>query len=158
VVPHQGTAPRTHGWGLPVGRSFPVTLNSCVLRVTRAHLPLLRRWRELLDDPEYQAAQRRPFEQRALHHLSDQDVLNALVGSKEFDEFELRYLRGGVDMLHCGGSAGYSLRLRARGLLRHTPPFLHAIAGKPWVVFTDEYGRAHGPRYTRMRRLLQEVS
>jgi hypothetical protein len=157
-MPHQGTEPRTRGWGLPIGRSLPQTVNSCVLRVTRAHLPLLRRWRELLDDPNYRDAQRRPLAERPLHHMSDQDVLNALVGSAEFASYEMRYLRGGVDVLHSGGSAGYSLRLRGRGLFRPTPTFLHAIAGKPWWIFTDEYQRTHPPGYTKLRRLLQEVS
>ena len=35
----QGTKQRTEGWGLPLGHSYPMTLNTCVLRVTGAPCP-----------------------------------------------------------------------------------------------------------------------
>ena len=47
----QGSAVRARGWDLPAGRAFPITLNTCVLRVTAAHVPLLRRWQGLLVGP-----------------------------------------------------------------------------------------------------------
>jgi hypothetical protein len=155
--PHpKGFAVRTAAWGLPPGRDFPVTLNSCVLRVTPAHTPLLVRWRELLADPAYIEAQKRP--DRPMHLISDQDVLNALLGSAEFAGVPVRCLRVGRDVIHCGGAIGYPLVRRLAGLFRRVPPFLHAIAGKPWWVFHPEYAKHHAPWFTRYRRLLQETS
>jgi hypothetical protein len=90
--------------------------------------------------------------------LSDQDVLFALLGSEEFSRLPLRYLRGGLDVIHCGGALGYSLRMRLAGLFHRVPTFLHAISGKPWWVLSAEYANIHGRWFTFYRRLLQETS
>jgi hypothetical protein len=155
---HQGWGPRTAAWGLTAGRDSPITLNSCVVRVTRSHIPLLHRWRELLADPTYVAAQVRPVAERPLHLMSDQDVLNALLGSAAFARLPVHYLRGGRDVIQCGGAVGYSLGQRLAGLFRSIPPFLHAISGKPWWVFHPEYPKIHTRGFTFYRRLLQETS
>ena len=78
----QGSLLRTQGWGLVPGRGFPVTINSCVLRVTPFHRPLLHRWQELLADSRYQEAQRKPILRRPPWFQSDQDVLNACSAHK----------------------------------------------------------------------------
>src|SRR5262249_52289495 len=140
------------------GRTFPVTLNTCVLRVTPSHVPLLRRWQALLEDARYTAAQSMPLGTRAAHLMSDQDVLNALIGAHEFEGVPVRYLRGGRDVIHCGGSLGHALGRRIAGLFHPIPPFLHAVAGKPWWVFSPAYEEAHPIWFTFSRRLLQEVS
>jgi hypothetical protein len=152
----RGFAARTAAWGLPAGRDFPVTLNTCVLRVTRTHVPLLERWRGLLADPRYTAAQAQI--DRPMHLISDQDVLNALLGSAGFADVPVQYLRIGRGVIHCGGAVGYSLGRRLGGVFRRVPPFLHAIAGKPWWVFHPEYPKQHSPWFTWYRRLLQETS
>ena len=51
---------RTAAWGMDVGRVLDRCVNSCVVRVTRFHRPILERWRALLASPEYLAAQRSP--------------------------------------------------------------------------------------------------
>jgi hypothetical protein len=84
--------------------------------------------------------------------------LNALLGTAPFSGVPVCFLRGGVDVIHSGGGPGYSLALRGRGLFRRVPPFLHAIAGKPWVIFTPEYAARHPRWYTTYRRMLQETS
>lgn len=155
---HQGSEVRTCGWGFPVGRRLPFTVNSCVVRVTRHHIPFLRRWRDCLSDPEYTAAQSRPLAERPTHLLSDQDVLTALVGSTEYVAIPVRQLRNGVDVIHCGGALGYSLKMRAGGIARPVPTFLHAIAGKPWYVLSPEYRAAHSAWFSFYRGLLQETS
>ena len=53
----RGTLARTTEWQLPVGKVYPTTINSCVLRVTPSHRPLLSRWCELMGAPEYREAQ-----------------------------------------------------------------------------------------------------
>lgn len=154
----QGWAVRTADWGLPSGRDEPRTLNSCVLRVTRRHRAILGAWQDLLKRPDYVDWQARPVDERPLAFKGDQDVLNALLGSKTFANVPVRFLRGGVDVIHSGGGPGYSLTLRARGVFRRIPPFLHAIGGKPWVIFTPEYAAHHRGWYTTYRRMLQETS
>jgi hypothetical protein len=154
--PHHGTEPRTRGWGLEVGRSLPVTLNSCVLRVTPRHGPLLERWQELLGRPEYAEIQRRWIPHRPLHAASDQDVLNALVGAREFAHVPVRQLRRGLDVLHSGGALAYSFTERLRGLFAPKPAFIHGQGAKPWAVL------AENPAWTGWfwfyRRLLQEAA
>jgi hypothetical protein len=153
-----GWAVRTRAWGMELGRESPVTLNTCVLRVTRAHEPLLRRWRALLAEPTYVAAQHLPGGERPFHLISDQDVLNALLGSQEFEGTSVKYLGIGRDVIHCGGAVGYSLAHRLDGVFRRVPPFLHSIGGKPWYVFHPAYESAHSRWFTFYRRLLQETS
>jgi len=49
----QGGTHRTVAWGLPVGRSLPVTVNTGVMRVTRRHVPSSRPGRGCLADPAF---------------------------------------------------------------------------------------------------------
>ena len=71
---------RAREWGLHPARLLPRVINTSVIRATRSHVPLLRRWSELLEHPEYLNA---PHEwaQRPAHLQSDQDVLTALLSS-----------------------------------------------------------------------------
>jgi hypothetical protein len=153
-----GWSIRTRAWGLEPGRDSPMTLNSCVVRVTRAHIPLLKRWRELLADPTYLAAQRVDFPERPFHLWGDQDVLNALLGARGFEGFPVHYLRIGRDVIHSGGALTYPVGRRLAGLFRRIPPFLHAQAGKPWIIFDPGYRQTHPRWFTFYRRLLQETS
>lgn len=152
---NQGSLRRTLAWKLPVGRELPQTLNSCVVRVTREHLPLLTRWRALLESPEYISIQGRPVSERGLAFEGDQDVLNALLGSQEFSGVPIGMLRNGADVIHSGGALGYSISERLTGLFRPRPTFLHAISVKPWVVLT---GAKLPGQSAWFRRLMHEVS
>jgi hypothetical protein len=149
---------RTRAWGLELGRDSAVTFNSCVVRVTRAHTPLLRRWHELLAAPSYRAAHQLPLNDRPQHMWGDQDVLNALLGSKEFEGVSVHYLRIGREVIHSGGALAYNVGQRLGGIGRSIPPFLHAMSGKPWWVFHPEYKKTHPRGFTFYRRLLQETS
>ncbi len=155
--PHQGSEVRTRGWGLPVGRRLPFSVNTCLLRVTSAHRALLGRWRELLADPEYRRRQRGPIEERGIHLQSDQDVFAALLGSTGFADVPIHLLRHGLEVLHAGGALGFTLGERIRGLVHPVPTVLHAIAGKPWVLLGRPDARPPG-WFFRMRELLQETS
>jgi hypothetical protein len=157
-LPRQGTAERTRGWGLEVGRSLAITLNSAVLRVTKRHIPLLDRWAECLADPRYTASQAVPLEQRPLHFMSDQDVLNALLGAREFADVPLRVFGTGSDIIHAGGALGYSIGERLRGLSKPKPTFLHATAGKPWLWLGGAPLWSQRNFFGWYRRLLQEMS
>jgi hypothetical protein len=154
--PCRGTELRTRGWELPIGRTFPDTFNSCVLRVTPRHARVLKRWHQLLGDPRYVAASNLPPEAKPAHLWSDQDVLGALLGAAEFAEVPVRVLLHGRDIVHTGGALGFTLGERLRGMFLPVPPLLHAIAGKPWVLLRPEH---YAPgRFAWFRRLLQETS
>jgi hypothetical protein len=125
-------AARAEGWGLAPGRDLPVGLNSCLLRVTHAHLPLLRRWSDLLETPAYTAAQARPWNERPLHFLGDQEVLTALLASSEFQDVSVQLLRRGRDVVQGFSAATYTVRERLANGPRRLPPVIHAQRVKPW--------------------------
>jgi hypothetical protein len=155
---YQGTALRTRGWKLELGRELPFTLNSSVLRVTSHHISLLDRWIDLLNRSEYIACQQLPLEERQIHMAGDQDVLNALVGSAEFAGIPLHVFRSAVDIIHAGGGLGYSTGERLRGVFRRKPTFIHATAGKPWLWLGGEPYWSRQDFFCWHRRLLQETS
>ena len=154
--PHAGTLSRTQGWGLPVGHGYGTTFYSCVFRMTSQHLPLLHRWQKLLLDRRYLDARKLPLDQQPLHLLSDQDALNALLGSKEFEQLSIQTLVHAKDILHTGGALGFSVSERIRGLWNPPPVFLHAIGSKPWVLLHPEWQGSD--LAFRHRRLQQELS
>ena len=124
---------RTTLWGLqPGGRRRP-TINTAVVRVEPAHRRLLTAWQELLATSDYAKAQAQPIAARAAHVWGDQDVLDALLGSKAFDDVRVQLLRRGTEIAQCLDAAGFSPgeRLRVR-LLHRVPVFVHALGAKPW--------------------------
>lgn len=151
-----GSDLRTRGLGLPLGRTFPITLNSCVLRATPAHRALFEHWKELLADPEYHAWQKRPIETRPPHRLSDQDVLAGLVGSSQYSHIPVRQLRRGRDVIHSGGARAYGLGERLRGLFQRRPPVIHNPSVKPWMILWNKPGLEG--RQWWLRRLALEIS
>ncbi len=155
-VTNQGTDGRINAWGEPIGRSFPFTLNSCVLRATQHHIPLLERWETWLADERYRKWYRVPEPQPPFYALSDQDVLNVVLACRDFAHVPVRVLKSGMDIIHSGGALVYSPKERLRGLLSPHPPILHALAVKPWVLLDPKFDVS--TRYWFFRQLLQEIS
>jgi hypothetical protein len=124
-------------WGLPEARPIR-PINSCFLRVTQAHRPLLARWLQMIHDPRYREAQALPFEPRPWHMKSDQVLLTALLGSEEFGRVPIDYLRSGPDIAHCAGSSGYRPLHRLLDLFRGLPPMIHGVGRKPWESRQDQ--------------------
>ena len=151
-----GTAgKRARAWGFDVARKLPSTLNTCVIRLTPAHIPLLERWKELLEGEEYSLAQRRPWYERPVHMIGDQDVLTALLSSPEFATLPLVYLRRGSDIVQYFGPPGYTTLERLSDLRTGLPPFVHEQGGgKPWHL---DGGRPDGLR-SAIDRLYSELS
>ena len=83
-----------------------------MLRVTSIHIPLLKRWAELLEDPRYQHWQTQDFSQRPIHCWSDQDALTALLGSQEFEHVNVRILKTGRNVIHCLSYTSFPVRAR----------------------------------------------
>lgn len=138
----QGTDCRTLAWGLPVGRILPTTFNSGVVRVTPRHRLLLQAWSELLSHPTYVESQRRPWQQRPVHMIGDQEVLTALVGSSYFADVPVLLLKRGSQIAQLFGPAGYTIGERLANLGRDLPPFVHAMGRKPWIAAHPQGGGA----------------
>jgi hypothetical protein len=155
---NQGTEYRTLGWNLPIGRRFARTINTCVLRVTPDHIPLLERWRDLLTDERYSRYQSLPFHERPVHFLGAQDALNALLGSREFAAIPIYWIRTGRDVIHSGGALAYSLGERLMGLFRPIPYFVHGQGTKLWWAFNENSLKENQSAWWFFRRLLLETS
>ena len=126
-------AMRTRAWGFPVGRNLPFATNSCIVRVTQTHRPLLNRWQELLESSIYKNAQSLVWSDRPAHLHGDQDVLTALLASSEFAAVPLRFMQRGSDIIQYFGLSGYTMRERMTHIVRGLPPFLHSQVSKPWL-------------------------
>jgi lipopolysaccharide biosynthesis glycosyltransferase len=133
---HDGAGRRAQLWQLSVGRVLPSALNSGVLRVTRLHYSLLKRWWELLQSDEYQEWQRKEKDmgKRPIHMQGDQDVLTALLTSTEFAHIPLKILRRSKHIVQFDGVWGYTTAERLRNLLGDGPTFIHCMGTKPWVA------------------------
>jgi hypothetical protein len=139
-------------WGLRSVRPCPL-INTCFIRATEAHRPLLERWLKLMQDPGYRAAQSVPWERRPLHLSSDQWLLSALLESEDFSHVPFEYIRLGRHIAQCAGSSGYRPQHRLLDLFRGLPPLIHCIGRKPWVSIHDR-----GRMYRFLTDLATDVS
>ena len=128
-------------WGLAAARTV-VPVNSCFVRVTQRHRPLLERWLQTTREPRYREAQMVPLARRPFHLMSDQALLTALLGSREFGDVSVDYIRIGRHIAQCAGSSGYRPHHRVLDLIRGLPPLIHCIGRKPWERPSDQRGFA----------------
>jgi hypothetical protein len=130
---YDGNAVRARAWGFPVGRVLPSALSSGIVRVTKDHYPLMKRWWDLLQSDTYRNAQKiEEWKERPVHMLGDQDVLTALLTAKEFSHIPIFVLRRGKHIIQFDGVWGYTVAERMRNLLGDGPALIHSGAGKPW--------------------------
>jgi hypothetical protein len=132
---------RTRRWGLKSGKTLPFAINSGIIRATTEHRAILQRWKELLESEEYKASMKLDWNQRPWHMLSDQDALTALLGSSDFADTDVKYLRRGIDIVQYFGFLGYTISERVRNLFGRQPTFVHSQGDKPW---TYEWKRSGG--------------
>ena len=137
---------RARLWGFRVGRRVPFTLSSAVLRVTRKHIPLLQRWRSLLDSQDYREEQAKVWDSRGVHMVGDQDVLTALLCSEEYCDIPIEIFYRGSGIIQYFGLYGFTLRERVRCLISGLPPFIHSQNTKAWISHERP-----GPRNLRAR-------
>jgi len=64
--------------------------------------------------------------------MGDQDVLTALLGSRDFGEVPLQLLRRGRDVVQSFDASTYTVRERLENGPRRLPPLVHAQRQKPW--------------------------
>ena len=119
------------GWGLKSKRPISV-VNNCFVRVTQAHKPIMERWREMLHDPRYRAAQAMPYDERPKHFLHDGWPLIALLESEEFAGVEYDFIRRNGEIAQCAGSSGYRPTHRILDVFRGLPALIHGLGRKPW--------------------------
>jgi hypothetical protein len=62
----------------------------------------------------------------------DQDVLTALLASKEFSQVPIQMLRRGRDVVLFDGIFGYTVVDRLRNLIWGSPVMIHIAGLKPW--------------------------
>jgi hypothetical protein len=137
---------RTRLWGMDVGRTLPFALNTAAIRLTTEHRDLLEKWKELLGSPEYQAAQLKPadpkdIDPRPVHMLGDQDVLTALLASKQFAALPLRILKRGTEIVQFFGPYGYTVTERVYHLRKGFAPLVHSMGQKPWWPRPQVFGK-----------------
>ena len=147
---HDGAGRRAQLWQFSVGRVLPTALNSGILRVTRRHYPLMKRWWELLQSDEYQGCQQKEWMKRPIHMQGDQDVLTALLTSTEFAHIPLKVLRRSKHIVQFDGVWGYTTAERLRNLLGDGPTFIHSMGSKPWVVRWESERRNGLGEYFKM--------
>jgi len=120
---------RTVGWRLAKGRTFRRSVNSCAMRATSLHKSLIETWKNFIRSNEY----KKHGSNRPIHVFTDQDVLHALLGSRDFAEVPVHFLKRGRDIAQCFQGHGYTTFERLRYLYRRDlPPIVHAQGPKPW--------------------------
>ena len=81
VASHVGSHDPTRAtvWGYSVSRPLPLRVNTCIVRASEPHIPLLSAWAELTQQPRYLEVQELPWLQRPAALYSDQDLLEGLL-------------------------------------------------------------------------------
>ncbi len=147
---------RTRAWSLRLGRTLPYVVNTAVLRVTKSHESLLARWMELMATDAYREAQNKPWDERPLHLLGDQDVLSALLSSVEFAHVDVLFLKRRSDIVQYFGNLGYTVVERFAHLVKGLPTFVHSQGWKPWFGSASRQG--HASSGERLRRLYSDLT
>jgi hypothetical protein len=129
-----GSVLRTNGWGRSMGRSISKSINSGFIRVSNGHRELISAWREALTDERYRKAQGLNWWLRPAPFYGDQDALSALLGSKDFSNVPIAFLRSGIEIAQCHGPDGYSWRRRIANAFKGMPALIHAQGKKPWLT------------------------
>lgn len=141
VIASQSGTPdprRSEFFGLRHVRDLPHSINTGVLALKPAHIPLLEKWRHLVSHPDYRAVQEIPHAGRPAYVYSDQDVLEGILTSEWAVEQGIsveRYIHWRSHILHTGGIRSRTLLTHA---LRNTTVFYHGQGIKPW---SHERGR-----------------
>jgi hypothetical protein len=129
-----GSVLRTNGWGRSVGRSISKSINSGFIRVSNGHRELISAWREALTDERYRKAQGLNWWLRPAPFYGDQDALSALLGSKDYSDVPIVFLRSGIEIAQCHGPDGYSWQRRIANAFKGMPALIHAQGKKPWLT------------------------
>lgn len=123
---------RARQWGFDVGRVFPFTANTGVMRITERHRELLEAWREQMQDPRYLEAQNLSWDKRPPYMYGDQDALTALLCATRFSGIPVKFLYRGKGVIQYFGPYGYTVGERITHLFNGMCPLIHSQVVKPW--------------------------
>ena len=132
-------------WGFNIVRKLSFVVNSCVVRCTRHHLPLLKEWARLTNEKEFLEAQAKKLEERHPALYSDQDLLEGILVSDALsgEPIDVDFIRHDVEIVH-----GPRMALRYCLTTSKTLPlFVHAHVLKPWHLPSVQWPRRSWLRY-----------
>lgn len=132
IAQNRGGAFKTKAWSMEVGRDLGARVNGGIIICGKTHRPLLESWYSLLTSSEYLAAQSRPWNMRPAHMIGDQEVLEAILGSRQFSPVPVQFMRSGRDIVQLFGPGGFGVFDRLRCCLGPLPPIIHSMGRKPW--------------------------
>jgi len=129
--PGASDAERATVWGFAIRRSLVTSINTCLIRATAKHMPLLHTWIRLTQERKFVGAQRLEFSRRPAPLYGDQDLLEGILISDALpaiDQPELDYIWHGTEILHGGAVSLKQLMSTSYEL----PMFVHGHGLKPW--------------------------
>ena len=117
-------------------RPLEFHVNSCVIRATVRHKPLLEKYLACLLDPVFVAQQTKPPAEKIHDFAFEQNILEILLasGGRAWNpDFPVQFIPKGPGIIQELGVTTYKLRNRLRNGLRIRHPWLvHVPGGKPW--------------------------
>ena len=131
---------RAHYHMSPV-RDLPGCVNSCMVRFTSAHVPLLEKWLDFMRDPVFLEQWNKPLGERLWGFGLDQTVLQVLLccrGENWTPPSSVAFWKSGPDVIQEWGVRTYKPWDRIKATLGWNRPFaLHLIGyEKPWTAFS----------------------
>jgi hypothetical protein len=124
-------------YGLEPRRSLQYHVNSCVIRATALHQPLMKKFLDCLLDPVFVAQQGKAPEEKIHDFAFEQNILELLLsaGDKQWNpDFPVRFIPKGPGIIQELGVTTYKLRNRLRsGLGLRRPWLVHVPGEKPWA-------------------------
>jgi hypothetical protein len=123
-------------YGLKPLRPLKYHVNSCVIRVSVQHRPLMEKFLECLLDPLFVEQQSKPSAEKLPAFSFEQEVLQMLLSSgntRWIPAFPVQFVRKGTEIIQELGVTTYKLRNRLRnGLGLRRPWMVHVPGSKPW--------------------------
>jgi hypothetical protein len=123
-------------YGLKPLRPLSCHVNSCVIRVTARHRPLMEKFLACLLDPVFVEQQSKPPGEKIADFAFEQDILQMLLSSRGAGwtpEFPVQFILKGPGIIQELGVTTYKLRNRLRnGLGLRRPWMVHVPGTKPW--------------------------
>lgn len=131
---HFDTHEHTAGWKLELGRRFIRVPSGCCMSATESHRQFIEQWKAMLGSAEYQHWQAQPRHSRPLYFRGSDAVLLALLGSKAHETLPIHLLKSGRNIAQCLNPSSYTPDERIVSLIHGTPPIVHAMGDKPWMM------------------------
>jgi len=134
--PFEHNQPVLEAYRLQPARALEGCVNTCVMRMTPRHEPLLRRMLECMETPFFRAQTELPPARRTIKWHYDQTIMEMLLsaaGDGWTPTFPVRLIPDGSGVIQELGVSRYRLVNRLRnGLGLDRPWLVHCLGIKPW--------------------------